>query len=311
MPLESRIGLDDRLLKHACCKAVGSEWYGPILKARRNYWRLETVKNLLSWTLGAAIVVLVMGCSSTEFHPPEYVRLESSPAGRILLGGYKRHGFPDWIDQQALVFNLRTRESGEGEVSTRVEQYALDLENQRFCSKGNRGAVSVRRIYSDSVFDELLDGQKNKDPKALLKGRHRLLSDYYFTVLPFLPARYPNAEIEESAIETINGVKYSVVEVNWGVKGPMPPEKVCRLYYTLSTHRLEKIFFQTDALGLEGKYVWCECDNFARFDGVLLALHREYTLARDQNGEKIGPPFREQWIYEVSFEGSVDETLFY
>jgi hypothetical protein len=286
----------------------------------------KIMKSACAWFLCALLVLLMPGCRSTADYPPAYSALESSPAGQVVLAGLKRHGYPEWSGEGALLFKLRTRERAGPSQSISEEVYSCDTKHHRIHSKGHRGAASVQKTFCEGRYLETEKGREEREPKSLLKGRRRLLDDYFFTILPFFVADQPPARMESLGQEKIKlatygvvepldkdeikPVKYDVIEVVWEEVGPLPAEKRYRLYYTHSTHRLEKVFYQSQAVDREGMYVWMDCDNFALIDGMLLPLHRTFTLARDEKGQKTGLPFREQWIHEARFESGVDEELF-
>ena len=90
----------------------------------------------------------------------------------------------------------------------------------------------------------------------------------------------------------------------------LPQDESYRFYFTQSTQRLEKVFFFSQGFDPQGRYIWCDLDNFQRTDGILIPLHRRFTYAVDERGERLTRPFLEQWVNEVRFGSSVDSELF-
>jgi hypothetical protein len=256
------------------------------------------------------LLLLASACRSQGFAPAEDAMPDATPAEKVIQGGLKRHGYSEWRSEETLVFKLRTREIGPEGQRTTESVYSCDIQGHRIHAQGSKGGADLHRRFQAGQYYETLNGQEERSPKALLKGRQRIIDDYFFTVLPFFVAAQPPREMEALSREKIAGVNYDVIEVQWEEQGPFPPKGTYRLYYTHSTQRLEKVFFQTHAVEREGEYIWFECDNFALMDGVLLPLHRTFTQAAGDQGMRSGRPFLEQWIYDVRIGATVDEALF-
>lgn len=271
------------------------------------------MKRILFTVLAAVGFSLLWGCASTgPQNLPEYNALKGTAAGRIVVDSIKMQGYPAWTRRGGMWFDLRTRIRGEDGMATYDELYTCDLKNHRVHAQANEGLEVVKRIYSDNTFRKSRDGVLQNDMGKLDADLRRIVSDYFFSVLPFWLGRRPG-EMELLEDAKFDGITYKVIEVRYGnLPGHLPPDSSYRFYFNRSTQRLAKVFFHSRWLHSEGRYVWCEFDNYSRVDGVLIPLHRKFTFAADETGkrEKKAKPFLEQWITEAEFSRSVNADLF-
>jgi hypothetical protein len=251
----------------------------------------------------AVSLLWVAGCASNDYSGSEYDRFRSSQAGRVILASLVKQGYQDWAGEKGVEFKLRSQlNEGKSRLLT-IEDVACDIRNSGFSCRGNEGADIVKRTYIDGEYTEMVGDQSRRDPEKLVNGRRRLLNDYLFLALPFLVADKARS-MDNRDREIIDGINYNVVEVRFQPSGHFPPEETYLLYYSHSTERLEKIFFTASGGERKGSGIWCELDNFAMVDDILLPVHRKFFVV-PEGGEKEAEPFLEQWIYETSF-GSVD-----
>ncbi|MHC4943262.1 MAG: hypothetical protein ACYTG7_09620 [Planctomycetota bacterium] len=265
----------------------------------------------MKYWMGPVLFACILGlaaCTVDHYSDPRFDRFKDTPASLIVFQSLKRQGYHEWLGEQGLTMNLRTREDEGGALVTQVDTVAFDLENLRLHARGNQGGVFIDRAYKDGRYWEKWDSELLQDETVLLENRRQLLYDYFFTALPFYLGdnRIP---MEEAEPTTIANVRYDVIEIRFGDGAAFPPDPWYRLYFTHSTQRLAKVFFKATEGAQKDKYVWCELDNFGNIGGAFIPLHRIYTLASDENGAKLPGKLREQWLYKLEF-GTVGEDLF-
>jgi hypothetical protein len=259
--------------------------------------------------LVAGLLCAASGCRTADDHPPEYDRLNATEGGQVVVMALKNQGYPRWARSGALLYKIRTRTGPASDSTVTVENHTCDLSKHRIRATGSEGALQIRRIYAGGEYREFGDRDEVQDPAVLVRGRRRLIQDYFFSTLPFYAGRLPS-EMERLEDETLGRISYHVVDVRFKRKAHLPPDPWYRLYFRSTTKRLEKVFFQAQGGDLRGQYIWCEYDNYADIEGALLPLHRRYYKAADEKGTPTGVPFLEQWLFEVSLESQADESLF-
>lgn len=262
------------------------------------------MRTKVRFTLVAAALLLAAGCSSNDYSGSEYDRFRDSQAGKVILTSLVKQGYQDWAGEKGVFFKLRSQKNeGKSRLLT-IEEMSCDFRKVGFSSRGNEGAAIVKRTFIDGEYQEMHDDQAQRDPRRLVNGRRRLLYNYFFLALPFLVAD-ETLTMDSRDREVVDGINYNVVEVRFKPSGHFPPEETYLLYYSHSTERLEKVFFTAGGGDRKGSGIWCEMDNFAFIDDILVPVHRKFFVVPEGGGEKEAQPFLEQWIYEVSF-GSVD-----
>ncbi|MFH1998373.1 MAG: hypothetical protein ABIK28_01770 [Planctomycetota bacterium] len=258
--------------------------------------------------LGMLWASLSAGCAMDVYNRPEFVRFKKDSAGEIVLRSLIYQGYIDWQGETGMACSLRSVETRNDTSITKIDQLSFDMENNQIHGRTHRGAAIVNHAYTGGRYWERVDQEPIKAIKQLGAGCRALVDDYLFTMLPFLVGRYAIAfELEKP--EVIDRVRYNVVVARFPTDGLVPPDAWYKLFYTHTTNRLEKVFFMADSGQYTGRYIWCEFDNYADLDGVLIPLHRVFTLAKDKSGVKESRPFLQQWVYDLEF-GSVDSLLF-
>jgi len=223
------------------------------------------------------------------------------------------HGYPEWTEKGGIVFKLRTEDLSGPEPCLVVEDCVYDTLEHRAFSKRMQGGASVGSLFTGEALQEIPGSLEEEFSENIAETgtetKQKLLSDYFFTVLPFIVVRLP-VDFTLVGTDSVNGVNYFVIDICFECEGYRLPASRFRLYYTCSTWRLNRVFYQPEEGPLEGNHVWCVYDSFAAVDGVLLGLQREFYISESDDNPSPLPgrdePFCRQWLYDVTLERSLD-----
>ena len=167
-------------------------------------------------------LVALPACGTTGVSPSDRARLSGSEAGRVVLESMYSHGYPEWTEKGGIVFKLRTEDLSGPEPCLVVEDCVYDTLEHRAFSKRMQGGASVGSLFTGEALQEIPGSLEEEFSENIAETgtetKQKLLSDYFYTVLPFIVVRLP-VDFTLVGTDSVNGVNYFVIDICFECEG--------------------------------------------------------------------------------------------